>query len=199
MLQVFYIDVAKVDWDVALVASVSDVCCKRLFKNFLLFQKYVANVLSGYCIYFSGYTHMLQESIQNISFVLDLYCLSRCCISCSGYTHVANHVFQMFHLFQTYVAEVIHVATLTGAGSGHMRRRSRMRAASKVIVGSPYLHALPQTPTRNNMRTLMRRRAGMCSSGSRMRGRRSRWGRREHTHAGAGRHVQQWQQHAGQA
>ena len=34
MLQVFYIDVAKVDRDVAYVVSVSEVCCKRLFSVF---------------------------------------------------------------------------------------------------------------------------------------------------------------------
>jgi hypothetical protein len=178
MLQVFYIDVAKVDWDVALVAkcfrcmlqtsiqkfsSVSEVCCKCFIWLLHIFQwlyTYVARVYSKYFICF--------RFILFIWMLHILQWLYTCC----------NHVFQMFHLFQTYVAEVIHVATLTGAGSGHMRRRSRMRAASKVIVGSPYLHALPQTPTRNNMRTLMRRRAGMCSSGSSMRGRRSRWGRR---------------------
>jgi hypothetical protein len=32
---VFHVDVAKVDWD---VASVSEACCKRLFKMFHLFS-----------------------------------------------------------------------------------------------------------------------------------------------------------------
>jgi energy-converting hydrogenase Eha subunit C len=36
MLQVFYMDIAKVDRDVAYVASVSEACCKRLFKMFHL-------------------------------------------------------------------------------------------------------------------------------------------------------------------
>ena len=34
MLQLFHMDVAKVDWDVAYAASVSDAYCKRLFKVF---------------------------------------------------------------------------------------------------------------------------------------------------------------------
>jgi hypothetical protein len=38
MLQVFYLDVAKVDPD---VASVLEVCCKHLFK---IFQTYIASV-----------------------------------------------------------------------------------------------------------------------------------------------------------
>jgi hypothetical protein len=41
---VLYMDVVKVDRDVArvaYVASVSDECCKRLFKMFHLFQTYV--------------------------------------------------------------------------------------------------------------------------------------------------------------
>ena len=37
----FHVDVAKVDQD---VASVSEVCCKRLFKMFHLFQTYAASV-----------------------------------------------------------------------------------------------------------------------------------------------------------
>jgi hypothetical protein len=41
---VFYLDVVKVDLDVAYVASVLDVCCKYLFKMFHLFQTYVASI-----------------------------------------------------------------------------------------------------------------------------------------------------------
>jgi hypothetical protein len=48
---------------------------------------------------------------------------------------------QIFYLFQTYVAEVLHVATLTGAGSGRMWRWSRMRTGSEAGVGGPHLHA----------------------------------------------------------
>jgi uncharacterized membrane protein YgcG len=43
-------DVAKVDRDVAYVTSVSEVCCKSLFKVFYLFKMYVASVLSKCCI-----------------------------------------------------------------------------------------------------------------------------------------------------
>ena len=42
MLQVFHMDVAKVDHDVAYAASVLEACCKQLFKVFHLFQTYVA-------------------------------------------------------------------------------------------------------------------------------------------------------------
>ena len=46
MLQVLHhMDVAKVDWDVAYVVSVSNECCKHLSKMFHLFQTYVASVL----------------------------------------------------------------------------------------------------------------------------------------------------------
>jgi hypothetical protein len=37
MLQVFHLDVAKLDRDVLYVASVSEACCKSLFKIFHLF------------------------------------------------------------------------------------------------------------------------------------------------------------------
>jgi hypothetical protein len=46
MLQVFHMDVAKRDRDVAYVAMVVHVCCKRPFQMFHLpFQTYVASVL----------------------------------------------------------------------------------------------------------------------------------------------------------
>jgi hypothetical protein len=51
---VFHRDVAKVDQNVAYVASVSEACCKRWFKMFYLFQTYVASVfLSGCCTCFA--------------------------------------------------------------------------------------------------------------------------------------------------
>jgi hypothetical protein len=37
MLQVFYMDATKVDREYAYIASVSEACCKRLFKMFHLF------------------------------------------------------------------------------------------------------------------------------------------------------------------
>jgi hypothetical protein len=70
-------DVAKVDRNVAYIASVSDVCCKRLFKMFHLFQIYVVSVLSGCCIYCSGYTYMLQAYVLNISSA-SIICCSKC-------------------------------------------------------------------------------------------------------------------------
>ena len=53
MFQVFHVDVAKVDRDVAYVAMTIHVCCKRLFQLFQLFQTDVARVLSRCCICFT--------------------------------------------------------------------------------------------------------------------------------------------------
>ena len=66
MFQAFHADIAKVDQDVAYVAMVVHVCCKRLFPIFHLcfrtyvtsvfiwmlhiFHIYVASVLSGFCL-----------------------------------------------------------------------------------------------------------------------------------------------------
>jgi hypothetical protein len=44
MLQVFRMDVAKLDRDVAYVANISEACCNRLLKMFHLFQTNVATV-----------------------------------------------------------------------------------------------------------------------------------------------------------
>jgi hypothetical protein len=59
MLQMFRIDVAKVDRDVAYVAMAIHACCKRLFQIFHLpsaSQTYVTSILCGCCI---CSTHML--------------------------------------------------------------------------------------------------------------------------------------------
>jgi hypothetical protein len=85
MLQVFHVDVAKVDWDIAYVAmaiQVYCVYCKRLFQIFQLFQTDVARVLSGCCICFTlklqvfhpavayVFTHMLQVFHIDVAYVL---------------------------------------------------------------------------------------------------------------------------------
>jgi hypothetical protein len=58
MLQVFHLDVTKVDRDVSYVAMVVETCCKRLFQMFHLFFKCMLQVyLFGSCICF---THTLQ-------------------------------------------------------------------------------------------------------------------------------------------
>jgi hypothetical protein len=63
---VFPIDVAKVDWDVAYVAMVVHICCKRLSPMFhLFFQTYVASV-------FIWRLHMLHTHVASV--------LSRCYI-----------------------------------------------------------------------------------------------------------------------
>jgi hypothetical protein len=55
---VFRVNVAKVDHDIAYVAMVVHICCKRLFPMFHLFFRRMFQVcLSGCCICF---THTLQ-------------------------------------------------------------------------------------------------------------------------------------------
>ena len=59
MLQVFHMDIAKVDRDVAYVASVSEACCKCLFKMFYLFQTYVA---SAFYLHVAHVSHLCCKS-----------------------------------------------------------------------------------------------------------------------------------------
>jgi hypothetical protein len=59
MLQVFYLDVAKLNLNIAYVAMAIHVCFKRMFQVFHLFQKYVASVSSG-CFNVDLVLHMLQ-------------------------------------------------------------------------------------------------------------------------------------------
>jgi hypothetical protein len=79
---------------VAYVVRVLEACCKHLFEMFHLFQTHVASVLSEYCICFSGYTYMLQASIQNILSVLDVCCK---CLS---------RILHMLQWLYVYVASV---------------------------------------------------------------------------------------------
>ena len=103
MLQVFYMNVAKVHLDVVFVAMAIHVCCKCMFQIFHLFQTYVVNILSGYCICFSGYTHRFLTSIKSVSSIfrcmLQVF-LCRCCKCCSCCTH----------MLQAYVVNVSTVS-----------------------------------------------------------------------------------------
>ena len=62
MLQVFHMDIAKVDRDVAYVAMVVHLCCKCLFPMFhMFFQMYVASV-------FIRMLHMFHTYIVSVLF-----------------------------------------------------------------------------------------------------------------------------------
>jgi hypothetical protein len=55
MLQVFHMDIAKVDRDIAYVAMAIHVCCKCLSQMFYLFYHTILQVcLLGCCIYFTN-------------------------------------------------------------------------------------------------------------------------------------------------
>jgi hypothetical protein len=103
MLQVFYVNVAKVDQDVAYVASVSEACCKRLFKIFHLFS----DVCLGAFFYLDvAYVSlMLQEYVPMVSLFQSYVAvsvfmwqvasvLSGCCIC-------------FMHMFQVYVPNIL--------------------------------------------------------------------------------------------
>ena len=67
MLQVFHMDVTKVDRVVSYVAMVVDVRCKRLFQMFHLFFKYMLQVrLSECCICF---TYTLQVFYLDVAYI----------------------------------------------------------------------------------------------------------------------------------
>jgi len=91
MLQVFHIDVAKVDQDVAYVAMVIHVCCKRLFQMFhLFFQTYVVSV-------FIGTLNMFHTNIECFIWMLHMFLM-------------AFQVFSVFlQVFQEHVSSVSSV------------------------------------------------------------------------------------------
>jgi hypothetical protein len=71
MFQVFRMDVAKVDPNVAHVVMAIHVCCKSLLKMFHLFQTYVASVITACCICCKCMFHLFSEYVAIIS--------SECC------------------------------------------------------------------------------------------------------------------------
>jgi hypothetical protein len=69
MLQVFHIDVTKVDRGVVYVASVLEACCKRLFKIFHLLQTYVAMCFYvASCKCFIWMLHMFHTHISSVCY-----------------------------------------------------------------------------------------------------------------------------------
>jgi hypothetical protein len=103
MLQVFHVDVAKVDQDVAYVAMVIHICCKHLFLMFQLFQTYDAHVYLGVayvshlcCKCFIQMLHRLHTYVASVS--------SRCCICFAIATHVFSSCFtRMLQVFQLFL------------------------------------------------------------------------------------------------
>ena len=91
MLHVFYMDVSKMDRDVAHVTMVAHVCCKRLFKMFhLFFQTYVVSV-------FIWMLHMFYTYVVSV--------LSACCVCLQWFSSVFRcfckcfrRMFQVLHL-----------------------------------------------------------------------------------------------------
>jgi len=72
-LQVFHMDIVKIARDVAHVAMVVYIRCKRPFKCFICFFRLMFQVcLFGCCICF---THMLQVYVLNISSASDVCCI----------------------------------------------------------------------------------------------------------------------------
>jgi hypothetical protein len=98
---VFYINVAKEDWDVAHVAMVFSSVCPKCFiffrRTLQVFHLDVAKVDPDV-----AYTCMLQAYVSSVSDVSYVCC--KCFVwmlymFCNGYKHV-------FLMFQTYVASV---------------------------------------------------------------------------------------------
>jgi hypothetical protein len=85
-LQMFYVDVAKVDRTITCVAMTIHVCCKPLFQMSPLFQADVARVLCGYCICFT---------LISLLFHLDV-------------AYIFTYILQMFRLDVEYVLQWLH-------------------------------------------------------------------------------------------
>jgi hypothetical protein len=116
-------DVAKLDWEAAYVASVLKVCCKRLFKMLICFKR------------------ILQVFYLDVAYVT--VAIHICC----------KRMFQIFHLFQSYVAASVScckcrpsaLVSMRAAGPGRGHRR---REEAQAIVEEDHVIHLQRSPTR---------------------------------------------------
>jgi hypothetical protein len=82
---VLYIDVAKVDQDVAHVAMAIHVCFKCMFQMFYMFQTYVASVSFGCCKSRSRCCIYICASVLGVLIrMLQVFYV----YACNSYTHV---------------------------------------------------------------------------------------------------------------
>jgi hypothetical protein len=95
MVQVFCIDVAKVDRNVAIAIHV---CFKCRIQIFHLFQTYVASILSGCCKCLKCF-HLFVASIFIWMFAMAIHVVLS---FFSGVLQVFHTMLQVFKLFQTY-------------------------------------------------------------------------------------------------
>ena len=95
MLQFFHVDVAKVDRDIAYVAMVVHVCCKRLSPMFHLFFVHVC------CKCF-------RRMSLSVSYVLFVYVAS-VASGCLKVDRDVTHVAMVFQLYVTNVSSVLDV------------------------------------------------------------------------------------------
>jgi hypothetical protein len=89
---VFYMGVVIVDQDVAHVAIVVYICCKRLFQLFHMFFICMLQVCLFRC--YICFTHMLQVFYLDVAYVLQWFFQVFSRIFCKYF----RHMFQVFHL-----------------------------------------------------------------------------------------------------
>ena len=136
-MQVLYIDVAKVDRDVAHVVMAIHVCFKCMFQMFHLFQTYVASVLSGCCKSTTGcciyihacYKHMFLSVSYKCLQVFHVYVV----YVCNGF-QVFSGVFASvsYDCFKCFIYLLLYVVTVA---SGCFSSRSGVAHGMRVGSG----------------------------------------------------------------
>ena len=130
-MQVFHMNVAKIDRDVVYVAMVVHVCYKLLFPTFHLFFRHILQVcLSRCCICF---TYMLQV-------------FYRCCVCVYNgfqvfldtFASVSDICFKCFICLQTYIANVIFECFKVHRVL-HMLRRDSLGVAPCCCCGAAWV------------------------------------------------------------
>jgi hypothetical protein len=120
MLQVFRMDVAKIDRDVAYVAMVIHICCKRMFLMFhLLYCK---------CVYLDV-AYVLYICCKRFIWMLRMCCNCFSSVFSCVFVSVSDACFKYFICLQTYVANVVSVC---------FKSRSGVASPSLLSVASPW-------------------------------------------------------------
>jgi hypothetical protein len=141
MLQVFHMDVEKVDQDIACVAMVVHVCCKLMFSMFHLFFFLTYDASMFYLDVAYVFTNMMQVFYLDVAYVYNGFkCFCKCFRRMFQiFLFVFERMLQLLHLDVSKLDRVLHrphclfcyLASVSGAGR---RKRSKLAQANPTCL-----------------------------------------------------------------
>jgi hypothetical protein len=113
-VQLFRMNVAKIDRDIAYVTMVVHICCKRLFPMFHLFFRRILQVCLSWCYICFTYTYMLQVFYPDVAYVCNDFQVFSCVFAI-----ISDACFKYFICLRTYVTSVASGCFKSRSGITH--------------------------------------------------------------------------------